>query len=630
MYQQQAVERDQRQPLLLGEEESFVSYDDDDLAAAARLRKKRASIRICVWAIVGVLLIALVGVGIYFGSHAINTAHKAGSSPLLGKYKQAAVASDVTQCSQIGRDILKSGGNAVDAAIAALLCMGLTDPQSMGIGGGFFMTVYNKTTGESYAIDAREVAPIAATTGMFYNGTSSSKGVLAIAVPGELKGYQLAHERFGTLPWATLFQPAIDMAKNGFKVPGSLDEALNSFYNSQGINSIAELKERYPVFSDMYVSKDSGGLYKEGEVLKLPAIAATLETLATEGAVAFYNGSLTKSILADITDHDSGAIITKEDLLQYKPSISASMKVTLRNDLSLYTPQAPSGGAILMFILNILGGFNMTAEMLKTTDGTVLAYHRITEAFKFAYAKRTSLGDPKFIDIEKLLQNLTSRDYADYIRTQIWDNQTHPYEFYGATYYDQNKTSTAHLSVVDQFGNAVSVTSTVNFRFGSNVFGSRTGIIFNNEMDDFATSNKPNDWGIYPSPANQIKPGKRPLSSMCPAIFVDKDGDARLVVGAAGGSRITTATAFVAARVLWFDNNIQEAIDALRIHHQLLPPEISYETGIKQEVIDGLKAKGHNVTAVSLGKSIVQGIHRVGSVLYANSDLRKGGTPAGF
>ncbi|WAR05429.1 GGT1-like protein [Mya arenaria] len=481
----------------------YCSYDDDELQAASRLRRKRQRLRACLWMSCGVFLIAMVGVAVFFLTNSAATKGGKGDNPTpeMGKYRHAAVASDVTQCSE------KAGGNAVDAAVAALLCMGLADPQSMGIGGGFFMTIYNRTTGESHSIDARETAPIHATVDMYYGNASSSKGGLSIAVPGEIKGYKLAMDKFGSLPWKQVFTPAV--------------------------------------------------------------------TMATEGA-----------------------IITSEDLLGYQPLFSTAYNMTLRNNKhTIFTPQTPSSGVILMFILALLDGYDFKPEDIQTTKGKILTYHRIIEAFKFAYAKRTDLADEMFVDsVKQLVANLTSPEYIDSIHKQIWDNQTHPFMYYGPTFYHDNKTSTAHL-------------------FGSEVFGNRTGIIWNDEMDDFATSDKPNDFGLYPSPANEITPGKRPLSSMCPAVLVDSNGEVSMVVGAAGGSRITTATAWVATRVLWLGESIKQSIDSPRIHHQLLPPEFSYEPGIEKAVIDGLVALGHNATQVSPGKSIVQGVTRGGDFL---------------
>ncbi|XP_067679933.1 glutathione hydrolase 1 proenzyme-like [Haliotis asinina] len=597
---------------LIDDEFALTSWDRE-----RQKRKLRA--RFCVALVIGIFIIAVLIVGLYFIT-TLPSHNTPDSNSKLGKYTHAAVASDVGMCSNIGRDILQDDGNAVDAAIAALLCMSVADPQSMGIGGGFFMTVYNRTTKMSSIIDARETAPAAATQDMFEkNPSQSEKGGLSVGIPGEIAGYWLAHQEFGSLPWETLFKPVIKMTTDGFPVPKSLASALQ--HSKDEILSNKNLRS-------VYINPETGELYTEGEILKDPKISKTFQTIATEGATVFYNGSLSDDIIADLKE--AGSIITRADLEGYTALKKQPLAAKLNDGNTLYSPPPPAGGAVLTFIMNILDGYRFSPKSISNLDNSVLTYHRIVEAFKFAYAKRTDLGDEDFVDVASLVANLTSHDYADEIRSLIWDNQTHGLMYYGPTFYDQLKTSTAHLSIVDKDGNAVAVTTTVNLRFGSGIRGSRTGIIFNDEMDDFSSPNITNAFGIPPSPANFIVPGKRPLSSMCPAIFVDSNDDVKLVVGAAGGSRITTATAYVAARVLWLGDNIKQAIDSRRLHHQLLPPYISFEPDFDPKIIAGLAHKGHNISYTELGESIVQGVSRNKRWLFANCDFRKGGHPAGY
>ncbi|XP_059154521.1 glutathione hydrolase 1 proenzyme-like, partial [Physella acuta] len=535
-------------------------------------------------------------------------------------YQHASVAADSAQCSTVGKDILQKGGNAVDAAIAALLCTGLTSAQSMGIGGGFFMTIYNRTTRLSTVIDARETAPAKATADMFAGDRSASAvGRLSIAVPGEIKGYWYAHQKYGRLPWSDLFQPAIKMAAEGFPVPIGLHNALKD-----GETFLTQ----EPSLKEVFVNKATGKLFKLGEIMKRPQLAQSLRVIANEGMIAFYNGSLTNDIMQDL--QDIGSIITREDLINYKVLEKKPVEITIKDGIKVVSPPAPSGGPVLSFILNVLDGYYLTPEDVNTVEKRALNYHRMIETFKFAYAKRTALGDDSFIDIAELIHNLTSRDYADSIRKQISDSRTFDYLYYGPTYYSPATTGTSHLSVLDQDGSAVSVTSTINARFGSQRRGMKTGIIFNDEMDDFSAPNITNEWGIRPSPANFIQPGKRPLSSMCPAIFIDRDGQVSKVLGAAGGSKITTATAWVAAHILWFGDSIKPAVDSPRLHHQLLPPRIEFETGFNSDIVKRFTTFGHNVTEYPTGKSIVQGINVVDSRIYPDSDYRKGGVPAGF
>ncbi|KAL5020264.1 hypothetical protein ScPMuIL_003156 [Solemya velum] len=610
-------EKEQREPLL-NEDAAFITYDDDEFELRKRRETRKG--RLCFGVLCSLVVIVAVAMGLYAIATVVSNKDE-DSGSLLGKYKHAAVAADSKLCSEVGRDILeKKNGSVVDATIASLLCTGVLSAQSMGIGGGFFMTIYDKKSGKVTIIDSREVAPLNATEDMFHDDPSLSvKGGLAIAVPGEISGYQMAHQLFGRLPWKDLFVPVINITENGFIIPRSLGEALQ-----KSKETIMEDKN----FREAYVKPDTGQLYKEGDLLKLPRLAKTFKTIATEGAETYYTGSLSRDVLADLKER--GSIVTAEDLRTYKPKIRNATEATLNDGIRLYSVPPPGSGPLVAFILNILEGYKLTPSSIHGNKAKTLTYHRITEAFKFAYAKRTDLGDEDFVNVTELVANLTSKAYADYIRSLIWDNSTHGLEYYGPTFYDQYKTGTAQISAVGPDGSAVSVTSTVNTHFGSKVMGTKTGIIFNNEMDDFSSPNITNYFGVPPSPMNFIKPGKRPLSSMCPTIMLDKNGDVKMVVGGAGGTKITTATVLVAARALWLGENIKQAIDALRIHHQLLPPYIQYEEGTSKTVVRGLSELGHNVTETSVGSSIEMGIVRDGDWLYANSDFRKGGTPAGY
>ncbi|GFS25966.1 gamma-glutamyltranspeptidase 1 [Elysia marginata] len=548
------------------------------------------------------------------------------SSDRLYQFKSAAVASDSTECSSIGKDVLVDGGNAVDATIASLLCLGLTDPQSMGIGGGFFMTIYNATTSKATAIDARETAPMKATVDMFEGDSKlASSGHLSIAVPAEVQGYWHAHQKYGHLPWSKLFEAAIKMAQNGFPVSLGLHHA---------IEDDEELLSTEPTLREIFINKETGKLFKQREIMRRPQLAETLKVIAAEGLDSLGTSTFAKRVLADL--EEIGAIISNEDFVTYKVLEKEPIEITLSGSLKMISPPPPSSGVVLSFMLAILDGYNLGVKDLKSSDDRVLTYHRTIEAFKFAYAKRTALGDEDFVDVKELVANLTSKAYVDSIRELITDDITHDYNYYGPSFYTPKTSGTSHLSVLDQYGNAVSVTSTINGRFGAGLRGSRSGIIWNNEMDDFSAPNITNEYGLQPSEANFIEPGKRPLSSMCPVIVVDSSNkgeghtQVRLVTGAAGGSRITSATAWVMQHNLWLGKNIQEAVDGLRLHHQLLPPETQYEEDFDQAVIQGLKHKGHNCTKVDVGKSIVQGIDVSDGWIYAASDFRKGGSPDGF
>ncbi|KAM9475171.1 glutathione hydrolase 1 proenzyme-like [Clarias gariepinus] len=535
-------------------------------------------------------------------------------------FPKAAVASDVGKCSEIGRDILKQKGSAVDAAIAALLCVGLYNPQSMGIGGGHFFLIYDSSTGKVETINAKETAPGGATRDMFPTEDLSQKGGLSIGVPGELRGYELAHRRHGRLPWRDLFEPSIKLARKGIPISEVLSNALNKSSEQGHILPDSALCE---VFCN-----SNKTILRENDTIRFPRLADTYEKIANEGADVFYNGSMAQTIVDDI--RAAGGIITLEDLSGYTPELNEdTIKINV-GEYTMHFPNAPSSGPVLALILNILDGYNFSSSSLSSEE--TLTYHRIIEAFRFAFAKRTMLGDPRFLNITDFIHNMTSKYFANIIRSKISDETTYPGWYYEPEYSNPESYGTSHLSILAADGSAVAVTSTINLPFGSKVMSPSTGIIFNNVMDDFSSPNFPNAYDIPSSPNNFIQAGKRPLSAMCPTIIFDKPNKVKMVVGAEGGPKIITTTALVILNSLFFDKNVKKSVNKTRVHNQLNPNTTEVEDGFNQSVIEGLKKKNHNTTIYNDTKpfSVVQAVMRWKNWICAESDQRKGGKPAGY
>ncbi|KAI8825657.1 gamma-glutamyltranspeptidase [Fimicolochytrium jonesii] len=546
-----------------------------------------------------------------FRRNEVSSAPVTKYGPAYGSH--GAVATESGICSNVGVEILKANGSAVDATIASALCTGVVNAFSSGIGGGGFMIV-RTPKGHAEIIDFRETAPASANETLFVpNPKLSQIGGLGVGVPGEIRGFELAHKRYGTLPWARLFDPSIKLARDGFPVTTELAYRL----------SVSPWILNNTNFAAIYAPK--GALLKEGEEFKNPVLAKTLETIAKKGASAYYKGDIAKAIAKAV--QQNGGIITTRDLANYSAKLRKPLKGWYQG-LEIITPPPPSSGAILLSVLNIVERYNFAKDGL-----TGLNLHRLIEAFKFGYAQRTELGDPQFVkDIEARVKEFIDKETAANIRANISDTRTFEPGYYRPKYDGEETPGTAHISAIDRHGLAVGLTSTVNLIFGSQVRDNVTGIIFNNEMDDFATPGVPNAFGFPPSPNNLIRPGKRPLSSMVPTIIL-RDGKLETVVGASGGSRIITATAQAILDTYDFGADVFKTVADPRAHHQLIPNIANLDFDYSKTLAQALRDRGHNVTFSANGArtSNVQIVTLFPNGTYAAaSDPRKNGQASAY
>lgn len=525
------------------------------------------------------------------------------------------MATDTVPCSNVGVHILRHlNGSAVDAAIASLLCIGVVSPHSSGIGGGAFFLIYSQEHKTAEVIDAREVAPQAATTNMYVrNPRSSLVGGLAAAVPGELKGMEAAHRKYGLLPWKELFRQAIHYAANGVRISRDMAHAIQ--ISERDITKDPGMTE--------LLSMADGRLLTQDDVIRNPPLARTLQKIASQGADAFYCGIITNDLVADINVR--GGEITKEDFCRYRVRHREPLISEYHGRLVLGAPP-PAGGAVLAQMLNILEGFTDN-----DTTRFSLGYHHLVEAAKFAYSQRLRLGDPDHYDrVRKVTRHMTDQTIAARMRAQIKSDRTFARYHYRANTYLKPDHGTSHVSILAPNGDAVAVTSTINYYFGAKMRSPTTGILMNNQMDDFSSPGLSNIYGLAPARSNFIHPGKRPQSSMSPTIILDRNGMAKMVIGASGGSRITTGVAQVVRDILGYGDSVGRAVHRPRCHHQMLPNIVFVEPSFPLEGYTALKERGHKVK-MSDFVSIVQAIVRQeDGTVSAASDRRKGGIPQGF
>ncbi|WP_338833989.1 gamma-glutamyltransferase [Bradyrhizobium septentrionale] len=519
---------------------------------------------------------------------------------------------------RVGADILRQGGNAVDAAVATGFAMAVTYPRAGNIGGGGFMVIHLAGRNEEVAIDYRETAPQAATRDMFLNAEGkpdpdkSRNSALAIGVPGTVAGLALALDKYGSgkFTLAQIVKPAIDLARDGFIVTDDTSDTLSDMYRRMS---------RWPNSAKTFSHADGTPL-REGDRLIQGDLATTLTAIAEQGPRGFYEGAVAEKLVAGI--RNAGGIFSLGDLKSYQPVIRTPIRGSYRGYDVVSMPQPSSGGVVLLEILNILEGFPMS----DMKQGSAASLHVMIEAMKRAYADRARyLGDPAFVDAPTQL--LTDKAYAARQRATIELAHATPWTGVRNAKQPHEGDNTTHYSVVDAGGNAVSNTYTLNFPYGVGLVADGTGVLLNNELDDFtAAPGASNAFGLVGFEANLPGPGKRPLSSMAPTIVL-KDGKPMLVTGSPGGSRIISAVTQIIVDVIDYKMDIAAAVAAPRMHHQWLPDEVRIEKGFPDEVLAELKAKGHKPVE-PLGYSSANSIMVTTNGLLGAPDPRTRGSEA--
>lgn len=526
--------------------------------------------------------------------------------------KEAMVATQEKNATDIGLSILKQGGNAVDAAVAVGFALAVTLPRAGNIGGGGFMMVYDAKTKKTIAIDYREKAPLSAFKDMYLdeNGNAieekSRYHGLAIGVPGTVAGLVDALEKYGTMPLEKVIAPAIKLAKEGFIVGPDLAYSLAA---------LEKRLKKWPSTEKVFYKAD-GSFYEVGDRLIQKDLAKSLERIAKEGKSGFYQGETAKAIVKAVKD--AGGIMEIEDFQDYQTAFREPIIGNYRGYSIATMPPPSSGGVHLVQILNILEGYPLE----KLGHNSAQTIHYLAEAMQLAYADRAQyLGDPDFVEVP--VAGLTSKKYAENLRQTIDPNKARPantVKHGNPLPYESDETT--HYSIVDKYGNAVSNTYTINFSYGTGLVANGTGILLNNEMDDFsAKTGVANAYGLIGGNANSVAAKKRPLSSMTPTI-VFKDDKPFLVTGSPGGSRIITTVLQIISNVIDHKMNIAEASNAVRVHDQWMPDEIRVEYGLNVDTINLLEKMGHKVSKkATMGST--QSIVITPDGLNGSSDPRK-------
>jgi gamma-glutamyltranspeptidase/glutathione hydrolase len=529
-----------------------------------------------------------------------------------------AVAAEHIEASRAGVEVLDAGGNAVDAAVAALLAIGVVNPSSSGLGGGGFMVVFDAEDGTASTIDFRETAPSSARRDMFVTATgvdskASKRGGMAVGVPGEAAGFAMALERFGRIDRKVVVAPAIRLAKDGFTVEPHLAAALARHRDALASD---------PALANEFL-RDDGTPYEAGGKLVRPDLARTLEAFAEHGAEPFLSGEIGREIAAAVVA--AGGSMNGADVAGYRPLQRPAVELRFKHWTVMGMAPPSSGGGVIGEVLGVLEPYDLNA----LRHNSVTWMHLLAESLKAAFADRaTFYGDPDFYPVP--LPRLLSPEHAVWVRSRIRASRASSPRTWGKIAGSADS-GTSHVSVIDIEGNAVACTSSINTGFGAKVGVPGRGIVLNNTMDDFSLQpGVPNAYGLLGSEANSIAPGKRPLSSMSPTVVLE-DGSARLAVGASGGPLIITGTLQTMLNSLIFSMDVGEAISAPRIHNQWMPDMLGVEEAVPEISRTALERLGHPVRVFNRGAAVqaVEVIRKNGNRrVRAASDGRKGGLAA--
>ena len=525
--------------------------------------------------------------------------------------KNGMVATQEALASDIGLKILKDGGNAVDAGVAVGFALAVTLPRAGNIGGGGFMMIYDAKQGKTVALDYREKAPSSASRDMYLDEDGNAVSDLsryhglAVGVPGTVAGLLKALEDHGTMSRGQVMAPAIALAEDGIEVTAGLSESLTA---------LSDRMQKWPSTKKVFFKHD-GSAYQPGERLKQPELAKSLKLIAAKGADGFYKGETASKLVKAV--NEAGGSMSLQDLANYEAIAREPVKGDYRGYEIVSMPPPSSGGIHIVQILNILEGY----PLKDYGQNSAQTIHLMAEAMQLAYADRSEyLGDSDFIDVPA--SGLASQAYADKLRTLINPDKATPASTIKANNplpYESDQTT--HFSVVDKEGNAIANTYTLNFSYGTGLVAEGTGILLNNEMDDFsAKPGVPNGYGLIGGDANAVEANKRPLSSMSPTL-VFKDSKPYIVTGSPGGSRIITTVTQIISNVIDHDMNIAEATHAPRIHDQWLPDEIRVEKALNIDTVKKLESMGHTVSPKSAMGS-TQSIMITPNGVYGSSDPR--------